>query len=112
MARVAWIGGAVGLATLVALTIPVGSAVRVTVLLLFACLGPGCAVVTHLRIVDRVAALGLSVAISLAIFVGSAAMMAWTGWWHTRGTQLVLAAVTLLSCSLSVARTGMPRWAG
>jgi uncharacterized membrane protein len=112
MARVAWVGGAIGLATLVALTIPVGSPVRVIVLLLFACLGPGCALVTHLGITDRVAAYALAVTISLSVFVGSAAMMAWTGWWHTRGTQLILAAATLISCAVGMTRTRMPRWAG
>ena len=110
--RLAWVGGAVGLATLLALVVPVGSAIRLTILLLFAGLGPGCAVVAHLRLTDRVAGLGLAVTLSLSLYVAASTTMAWTGWWPTRAVTVALAAVTTVSCAVALARTQVPRWAG
>ena len=82
MARQAgWLGGVIGLATTAALALPTIGGLRLPLMLLFICLGPGCAVVAHLPLTDRVAALGLAVTLSLSAFVGVSAVMAWTGWW-------------------------------
>lgn len=99
---IAWVGTLVGLATAVAVAIPATAAVRLPLVLLFACLGPGCAVVAHLRRTDLVSATALAVVASLTIFVGAAAVMAWASWWHPRDSVLALAGLTTLSCLVAL----------
>jgi hypothetical protein len=58
------------------------SPVRALVVVAFACLGPGAAVLAHRRPRDPVVSWALVVLLSLAAFTAGTTVLVWTRWWH------------------------------
>jgi len=71
----------VGAATVLASAVP-ASAVRLPAFLALAVLGPGAALVAHLRVRDRVVAWALVVLTSVTTFTALATAMVWARWWQ------------------------------
>ncbi|GAA0231712.1 hypothetical protein [Cryptosporangium japonicum] len=88
----------------VALLIPAGP-VRLVLLLGFFTAAPGAAIVSHLRIADRVLAAALSITFSLALTGLGAASMVWSKAWHPYAAT-VLALV--FTAAVALARLRRP----
>lgn len=80
------------------------SPVRVTLVLLFACAGPGAAILAHLRLRDRATAAALTVVLSLAVFAAVPTIMAWFDRWAPVTAVVVLASVALVSTVAALVR--------
>ncbi|SHN47570.1 hypothetical protein [Cryptosporangium aurantiacum] len=82
----------------VALLIPHGP-VRLVLLLAFMTAAPGAAIVSYLRIADRILAVGLAITFSLGLTALVAALMVWAEQWHpsaaTAATLVVTAGLAL-----------------
>lgn len=95
----AWIALALALLVPAALAVSAPSPVRLVLVLAFALVGPGTAVLCWADVNDPVARAGLIVAISLTAFFGVAVTMVWLRCWHpTLGVDL-----TALGCGLAAA---------
>src|SRR5689334_3901144 len=77
----------------VALLIPAGP-IRLVLLLAFFTAAPGAAIVSHLRIADRVVAAALTITFSLALTGLGAAAMVWSQAWHPYPATVVLLVFT------------------
>jgi hypothetical protein len=99
----AWTGVAVSLGNVAAVLLPEAGPVRLPLCLAFACLGPGCAIVGHVR-ADPTTAWALAVALSLAVVALTSAILAWTAWWHPAAGSAALAIICATSCLVAVAR--------
>lgn len=103
----AWTGLALALLTPLSLGAPLPVPVRLVVVLAFATLAPGAAVVCWLDGLDPVVRAALAMVISLAVFSGVAATMAWLGAWHPTLGVCVIAAVCGSVCAVRIG-TGTP----
>jgi hypothetical protein len=99
----AWTGVAVSLGNAAAALLPEAGPVRLPLCLAFACLGPGCAMLCHVR-ADAATAWALAIGLSLAVVALTSAILAWTGWWQPAAGSAGLAALCLASCLVAVAR--------
>jgi hypothetical protein len=82
--------------------LPMPAVLRLVVVLLFAVIVPGAAVVSRLGFEDRVVEWALTVTASLVICAGASVLMAWTEWWHPRGLFLGLAAACAVALWLEL----------
>jgi hypothetical protein len=71
-------------------------AVRLALVFVTACLLPGAALLTRLRIQSTLERCALAVGLSLCIEAAGSLVMVWTGWWHPDGWALAL---VLASCA-------------
>jgi len=105
----AWlpIGGlALGLLTAVVVATTAPVPLRIAAVVLFACLGPGAAIVSHLRPTDAVTTTALTVIASLTTFIAVATVAVWLHRWAPAATVVGLAGLVALSCVVAVVR----RW--
>jgi hypothetical protein len=75
-------------------------AVRLVLVFVAACLLPGAALLTRLRIQSTLERSALAVGISLCVEAAGSLAMIWTGWWHPDAWALAL---VLVSCALIAA---------
>ena len=99
----AWTGLAVSFGNAAAVLLPEAGPVRLPLCLAFACLGPGCAMLSHAR-ADAVTAWALALGLSLAVVALTSAILAWTTWWHPAAGSALLAALCAASCVAALAR--------
>lgn len=99
---IAWTGLLLAIANLAALLAPASGAVRLPLVLAFACLGPGAAIIGHGRISDPVVAWAMTLVLSLTLYAGLSAIMVWVAWWRPETTQLTLAALVTASCLVAL----------
>ena len=99
----AWTGVAVSFGNAAAVLLPEAGPVRLPLCLAFACLGPGCAMVCHVRS-DAATAWALAIGLSLAVVALTSAILAWTAWWEPAAGSAALAALCVVSCLIAVAR--------
>jgi hypothetical protein len=99
---VAWAGLMVAGLSCASLALPAPAPARLVALLAFACVGPGAAVLGHLRFADPVVSWAMVVVLSLATFAGVATAQVWAAWWHPRVAILALSIVVGLSCLSAV----------
>ncbi len=90
----AWAGLILGLLSADAVLLPIGPVPTLLILLLFACFGPGAALVCQVRLGDPVAAWALVLVLSLSIFAVVAGLMVWLRIWHPTTGVVVLGLVT------------------
>jgi hypothetical protein len=100
----AWTGVAVSLGNAAAVLLPEAGPVRLPLCLAFACLGPGCALLCHIRS-DAVTAWALAIGLSLAVVTLTSAILAWTARWAPAAGSAGLAALCVASCLVAVVRT-------
>ncbi|MFI5958153.1 hypothetical protein [Cryptosporangium sp. NPDC051539] len=95
--RLALVALLLAVAGAAAMLIPAGPA-RLMLLLAFTTAGPGAAIVSHLRIGDRVLAAALTVTFSASLSSLVATVMVWTGRWHpTSATAGLIALVAVVA---------------
>jgi hypothetical protein len=105
----AWlpIGGlALGLLTAAVVATAAPVPLRIAAVVLFACLGPGAAIVSHLRPTDAVTTTALTVIASLTTFIAVATLTVWVHRWAPAAMVVWLAGLTALSCVVALLR----RW--
>jgi hypothetical protein len=90
-------------AAIVAVADPAGPA-RPLLVLCAACLLPGGALLTRLRVDDLVTALGLAVGLSMCAEAIGALAMVWTGWWHPVAFAIGLGVVACAALLLDAVR--------
>lgn len=88
---------------LVALLLPTGQ-VRLALLLVFACVGPGAAIVTHVRVRESYLLLPLILLGSLTLSALVPTVMLLASWWHPTAELGVLAAACAVSAGLGLIR--------
>jgi hypothetical protein len=99
----AWTGVAVSFGNAAAVLLPEAGPVRLPLCLAFACLGPGCAMVCHVRS-DVATAWALAIGLSLAVVALTSAILAWTGWWSAAAGSAGLATLCVASCLIAAVR--------
>jgi hypothetical protein len=107
----ALVGVLAALAGAAAQLVPHGP-LRLVLLLGLIGFGPGAAVLSAVRVRDRLAAWALTVTGSLTVTVGAAVVTLWTHIWQPAATLGALAGATLLACAVQLvrlARAGI-RW--
>lgn len=87
-----------------AVLLPEAGPVRLPLCLAFACLGPGCATLSHARADDAATAWALALGLSLTVVALTSAILAWTTWWHPATGSALLAALCAASCVAALAR--------
>ncbi|WKU07183.1 hypothetical protein [Micromonospora sp. HUAS LYJ1] len=100
----AWSGLGTALATL--LTLATDGPVAAPVALAFACLGPGLAVLAHLRVRQPVLGWAAALLVSVTGYAATATVQVWLGWWQPRAVVLTVAVLVALSCGLALRRLG------
>jgi uncharacterized membrane protein YhaH (DUF805 family) len=76
--------------------------VRILVVLGFACVGPGAAVLAHMRIRDATVTWAMVVLISLTVTAGAATGLIWLTSWHPAAVSLVISGLVALSCMIAL----------
>jgi hypothetical protein len=99
----AWTGVAVSFGDAAAVLLPEAGPVRLPLCLAFACLGPGCALLCHVR-ADATTAWALALGLSLAVVAFASAILAWTAWWEPAAGSAGLAALCVASCVVAIVR--------
>jgi hypothetical protein len=87
-----------------AMATPAPTALRLSLALAFACLGPGAALVGHARIAGPAVRWAMVLLLSLAVTVGAASGAIWLDAWHPVPVTLVVAALTAASCLVALVR--------
>ncbi len=96
------VGGlAVSAAGAAAALLPLPGPVRLVLLLVFLCLGPGAAVVAHVAPRDRLVGWALTLTAGLNVSTGLSVLTLWTGTWAPRVLVVALAAASALSLVLA-----------
>ncbi len=103
-----WVGLAVSLAAIAAIGFAVPPPVRLAAVLLFACAGPGCAIVSHTRPDERITAAALAIVASLSVFAALATLLAWAGWWVPELSVSLLAGASAIGCGVGLRRLRPP----
>jgi hypothetical protein len=101
-----------GILAPVAAQTPLPAGIRAIAVLAFACVGPGAAVVSQLRVTDVATAWATTLVLSLATFAGVAVCMVWTDQWHPTAGFTALAWISALACLAGLAARGQPGQAG
>jgi hypothetical protein len=95
-----------GLAAIIAVVTPIPPGVRFLAMLAFVCLGPGAAVVCHVRWGDAAVAWAMALILSLSLFAAVAVALVWTKQWHPLPAFIALAAASAGSGLLALAARG------
>jgi hypothetical protein len=90
---------AVGALTLLACLITINRTLRISLVLASACVLPGGALATRLRVTDGLEALVIAVTLGFCVQALGAMVMAFSGWWHPFAWGLTL----LIGSSVGVA---------
>nr|MDT0656461.1 hypothetical protein [Micromonospora sp. DSM 115978] len=98
----AGLGLAIAVATLVSLV--TGGPLQGPAAVAFAALGPGLALLSHLRVGDPATRWALAVLTSVAGYVAVATGAAWIGWWQPRTVATIGAAAMAVACLAALAR--------
>lgn len=103
---IASVGLVVAVAMLGALALAAagGGALRAPAAIAFACLGPGAAVVSHLRLRPSAISWALVLVLSMSGGTTVATVSAWAGWWQPRLLALVGAVAVAAACLAALAR--------
>jgi hypothetical protein len=80
-------------------------AARLLLVLAAACLIPGSALLTRLRVEDELEAAALAVGLGFTIEAAGALVMVWTGWWHPIGWVIVLGAAACTALAIDFCRS-------
>jgi hypothetical protein len=99
----AWAGVILGLVAADAVLLPIGPVPTLLILLLFACFGPGAALVCQVRLGDPVAALALVLVLSLSTFAVVSGLMVWLRIWYPTTGVVVLGLITAVLSAAELA---------
>src|SRR5256714_40418 len=109
---------ALAVVTPILVRLPVGVLPKVVLVLLFAFLGPGAAVLSKVRLGDPVASWAMAFLLSVALFALVSVGMVWTRLWYPYVGLLLLAVPTIAVAGHTLVRAGRPgtfawrwRWA-
>jgi O-antigen/teichoic acid export membrane protein len=109
----AFVALALGVLAPVMVLLPVGVLPKVVLVLLFAFLGPGGAVLSKVRLGDAVASWAMAFLLSVALFALVSVGMVWTRLWYPYVGLLLLAVPTVALAGHTLLRGGwpaLPRW--
>ncbi|MDQ7905780.1 hypothetical protein RB614_14770 [Phytohabitans sp. ZYX-F-186] len=102
--RLPYAGLMLSVAFAAAVAVPAPTALRLPLVLAFACLAPGAALVGHARIAEPALRWAMAVLLSLATTVAVACGAIWLHAWHPVPVALGTAAVAALSCAAALVR--------